>query len=60
MKFGQLVEYNLKDLFLEKPSTICGGKNSSRLFSGKIKLGLKFYAVCLCYIYSKLRDIEIR
>ena len=33
MKFGQLREYNMKNIFLKKPYTKCGGKTSARPFS---------------------------
>ena len=26
MKFGQLIEYNMRNIFLEKPYTKCGGE----------------------------------
>ena len=38
MKFGQLIEYNMKNIFLEKSYTKCGGETSPRHFSGKLKL----------------------
>ena len=38
MKFGQLREYNMKNIFLEKPYTKCGGETSPRPFSEKLKL----------------------
>ena len=40
MKFGQLIEYNMRNIFLEKPYTKYGGETSPRLFSGKLKLSL--------------------
>ena len=40
MKFGQLVEYNMRKIFLEKSSTKCGGETSPRSFSGKLKLSI--------------------
>ena len=40
MKFGQLIEYNMRNIFLEKSSTKCGGKTSLRPFSGKLKLSI--------------------
>ena len=40
MKFGQLIEYNMINIILEKPCTKCGGKTSSRPFSGKLKLSI--------------------
>ena len=40
MKFGQLIEYNMGDLLLEKPYSKCGGETSSRPFHKKSKLSL--------------------
>ena len=39
-KFGQLREYNMKNIFLEKPYTKCGGETSPRPFSEKLKLSI--------------------
>ena len=36
MKFGQLIEYNMKNIFLEKSYAKCGGETSSKPFSGKL------------------------
>ena len=35
IKFGRLIEYNTKNIFLEKSITKCGGKTIPRLFSKK-------------------------
>ena len=35
MKFGQVIECNMKNLFLEKSYTKHGGETSPRPFSGK-------------------------
>ena len=65
MKFGQLVElYNLRDIFLEKSYTKCGGETSPRPFSGKLKLSISLdqWSKVLCsllLLYSRLRAIEI-
>ena len=40
MKFGQLTEYNMGNIFLEKSYTKCGGETSPRPFSGKLKLSI--------------------
>ena len=40
MKFGQLIEYNTRNIFLEKSFTKYGGDTSPRLFSGKLKLSI--------------------
>ena len=33
MKFGQLTEYNMRNIFLEKSYTKCGGETIPRPFS---------------------------
>ena len=38
MKFGQLLEYNMRNIFVEKSYTKCGGETVPRPFSKKIKL----------------------
>ena len=40
MKFGQLIECSMRNIFLEKSSTKCGGETSPRLFSEKLKLSI--------------------
>ena len=40
MKFGQLIEYNIRKFFLEKPQQKCGGETISTSFSKKSKLGI--------------------
>ena len=40
MKFGQLREYNMKNIFLEKPYTKYGGETSPRPFTEKLKLSI--------------------
>ena len=40
MNFGRLMEYNMKNIFLEKSYTKCGGETIPRLFSIKSKLVL--------------------
>ena len=41
MKFGQLIEYNMRNIFLEKSYTKYGGETSPRPFSEKLKLSIK-------------------
>ena len=47
MKFGQLIECNMTNIFLEKSCTKYGGETSPRPFSEKLKLSisldLEFY-----------------
>ena len=40
MKFGQLIECNITNIFLEKSYTKCFGETSPRLFSEKLKLSI--------------------
>ena len=40
MKFGQLIECNMRNVFLEKSYTKCGGETSPRLFSAKSNLSI--------------------
>ena len=55
MKFGQLTEYNMINIFLEKSYTKCGGENIPRPFSTKLILRISldqgfmelgFYGAC--------------
>ena len=39
MKFGKLTEYNMRNIFLEKPYTKCG-ETSPRPFSEKLKFSI--------------------
>ena len=52
LKFGQLIEYNMENIFLEKSYTNCGRETIPRPFSKNSKLNiyllinsLKFYTV---------------
>ena len=42
MKFGQLIEYNMRNIFIEKSYTKCGGETSPKPFSGKLTLSMPF------------------
>ena len=39
-KFGQLIHYSYRNIFLEKLKKKCGRETSSRPFSGKLKLSI--------------------
>ena len=62
MKTGQLLEHNLRNIFLEKSYTKCDGQTSPRPFSEKSKLSislvnsLRFHSLFL--LYAQLRTIE--
>ena len=63
MKPDQLIEYNLRSIFLEKAYTKFGGENIPRPFSRKSKLGISpdQYSKVLYILFSlfaKLRTIE--
>ena len=40
MKFGQLIEYDMRNTFLVKSYAKCGGETISRPFSKKLKLNI--------------------
>ena len=40
MKFGQLIEYNLRKIFLNKSYTKCGGETIPRPFSKTSRLSI--------------------
>ena len=40
LKFGQLIEHNMRNIFLKKSCTKCGRETSPRHFSGKLKLSI--------------------
>ena len=56
IKFGQLKEYNIKSIFLEKSYTKCGGVTIPRPFSETLKLRIsldeQFHTVCFYCIPS--------
>ena len=51
MKFGQLIEYNMRNIFLEKSYTKCGGETSSGPFSGKLKLNISLHQSFTQFIF---------
>ena len=64
IKFVQLIEYNMRNIFLEKSYTNCGGETSPIPFSEKLKLNISLdqyskVLYCLFLFYTKLRTIEI-
>ena len=63
MKFGQLIECNMRNIFLEKSYTKCGGETIPRPFSKKSKLSISLdqYSKALYnlfLLFAKLRTIE--
>ena len=63
MKTGLLLEYNLRNIFLEKPYTNCGGETIPRPFPKKSKLNISLHQhskvlYTLLLLFAKLRTIE--
>ena len=64
MKFGQLIEYNMRNIFVEKSYTKCAGETIPRPLSKKSKLSISLDQYCkvlniLFLLYANLRAIEI-
>ena len=64
MKLGQLIEYDMRNNFLEKSYSECVGETIPRPFSKKAKLNISLdlwpkFLNCLFSLYTKLRAIEI-
>ena len=64
IKYGKLIEYNMRNNFLEKSYTKCGGETILRPFSKKSKLSISLnqWSKVLCnlfLLYAQLGTIEI-
>ena len=64
IEFGQLIEYNMRNIFLQKSYTECGKETSLRAFSEKLKvtISLDQYSKVLnslFLLYAKLRAIKM-
>ena len=64
MKFGQLTEYYMRNIFLGKSYTKYGGETSPGLFSGKLKMRISLdqqsrVLYSLISLNPKLKAIEI-
>ena len=57
MKFDQLIENSMINIFIEKSYTKCGGEIIPRHFSKKPNLSKVLYTLFL--LYNNLRAIEI-
>ena len=65
MKFGQLKEYNMKNIFVEKSYAKYAGETIPRPLSKKSKLSISLDQQCkvlnsLFLLYANLRAIEIQ
>ena len=64
MKFGQLIEYNMRNVFVENSYTKCDGETIPRSFSKKSKLNLSLdlysnVLYSLFLLYANLWAIEL-
>ena len=64
MTFAQLIEHNMRNIFVEKSYTKCAGESIPRLLSKKSKLRISLDQYCkvlnsLFQLYANLRAIEI-
>ena len=64
MKFGQLIEYNMRNVFVENSYTKCDGETIPRPFSKKSKLSLSLdlysnVLYSLFLLYTNLWAIEL-
>ena len=64
MKLGQLIEYNMKNIFVEKWYSKCAGETIPRPLSKKSKLSISLDQKCkvlnsLFLLYANLRAIEM-
>ena len=63
MKFGQLIENNARDIFIEKSNPKCAGETIPRSFSKKSKLSISLdkqpkVLQSLSLLYAKMRAID--
>ena len=64
IKFGQLIECNMRNIFLEKSVTKCDGETNPKPLPEKLKLSISLdqyskVLYSLLLLYGKLRAIEI-
>ena len=52
MKYGQLMEYNMRNIFLEKSFTKSGGDTIPRPFSKKSKLSVSLLRITSLMFYT--------
>ena len=57
IKFGQLVQYNMWNIFLEKSFTECGGKSVTTPSSNKLNLWSNILQFCtVCFVVCQVED----
>ena len=55
MKFGQLTEYKMRNIFIAKSCTKCGGEAMFRCFSKKSKLSISLDQSLIQLVYIVLQ-----
>ena len=65
MTLGQLIEHNMRNIFVEKSLTKCGGETMTRPLSKKSKLSISLDQQCkvlnsLFLLYTNLRAIQVQ
>ena len=63
MLFGQLIEHKMRNIFLEKSCTKCGGKTSTKPFYKESKLSISLDQHCdilysLFLLYVQVEDYQ--
>ena len=63
-QFGQIIEYNIKNIFIQKSYSKCCGEAIPRTFSKKLNLSISLnqwpkVLSSLFLLYVKLRTIEL-
>ena len=64
MKFGQLIVYNMRNIFVEKSHTKCVGETIPQTLSQKSEWSMSLAQLCkvlnsLFLLYANLRAMEI-
>ena len=59
MKLGQLIECNMRNMFLEESFAKCSGETSSRPFAEKVKLSISNVLYSLFFLNGNFRAMEI-
>ena len=62
MKFGQLIEHNMRDIFLEKSFAKCGGDAISRpyFWINSLKFYTAFFIACQVEDYKNILQLSCR
>ena len=59
IKFGQLLEYSMRNIFLRKSYTKCGGEASPRPFKSKLSISLDQQSEMLQSLFLLYVQVEV-